>query len=179
MREFDLFEEAGVDAFPPTHPQNPVNPEEEPPTHPQNSVNPEGKPPTHPQNPVNPEEKPPTHPQNPVNPEEEPPTHPQNSVNPSGEAASVISNAEASALTANPMFAHFARGRQGTFEEILASFRQMLADSSSTVQAEVMAKITPAASQTTLDVPLTERQRAIARAAGMTYREYYTLLHTK
>ncbi len=93
------------------------------------------------------------------------------------EAFSAIGEKEAEELTAHPMFSRFARGRQGSFEEILMAFREMLAVSPSQARETVSAKMTPAASQTTLDVALTERQRAIARAAGMTYREYYAILN--
>ncbi len=44
---------------PPTHPQDPVNPNGLPPMHPQDPVNPNGLPPTHPQDPVYPISEPP------------------------------------------------------------------------------------------------------------------------
>ncbi len=94
------------------------------------------------------------------------------------EISSEIDAKEAVFLTSHPMFSRFARGRQESFDEILAGFREMLAVfPSQSEESAISAKITPAASQTTADVALTERQRAIARAAGMTYLEYYRILH--
>ncbi len=91
---------------------------------------------------------------------------------------SEIGEEETATLVSHPMFAHFARGRQGSFDQIVSSFRKMLAVLPEKNHREnVSAKMTPAASQAVSDVPLTERQRAIARAAGMTYREYYSFLN--
>lgn len=42
--------------------------------------------------------------------------------------------------------------------------------------ASLSAKMTPHMGYAAPDLALTERQRAIARAAGMTYREYYTMM---
>ncbi len=90
---------------------------------------------------------------------------------------SAMDEKEAEELIAHPMFFRFARGRQGSFDEILSAFREMLAVSPAKNGETVSAKMTPAAAQMTADVALTERQRAIARAAGMTYREYYAILN--
>ncbi len=84
---------------------------------------------------------------------------------------------EAEALCAHPMFSHFAKGRGESFDKLLLAFREMLrADKREEPQKEIEAKITPSATMAAVDVPLTERQRAICRAAGMTYREYYALM---
>jgi hypothetical protein len=85
---------------------------------------------------------------------------------------------EAEELASHPMFPRFARGRQGSFHEILVAFREMLHVSCRMDPTETLtAKMTPAATQAVSDVALTERQRAIARAAGMSYREYYHILN--
>ena len=77
----------------------------------------------------------------------------------------------------HPMFAHFAKGKRGNIEDICRDFKEMLATAGVTPQTDVAAKMTPSVSGTASpDVALTERQRMIARAAGMSYREYYALV---
>ena len=94
-----------------------------------------------------------------------------------GETAE-MSDDETETLASHPMFPRFARGRQGSFHEILVAFREMLHVSCRMDPTETLtAKMTPAATQAVSDVALTERQRAIARAAGMSYREYYHILN--
>lgn len=94
-----------------------------------------------------------------------------------GEPA-VMNDDETETLASHPMFPRFARGRKGSFHEILVAFREMLQVSSRMDPSETLtAKMTPAATQAVSDVALTERQRAIARAAGMSYREYYHILN--
>ena len=94
-----------------------------------------------------------------------------------GETAE-MSDDETETLASHPMFPRFARGRKGSFHEILVAFREMLQVSSRMDPSETLtAKMTPAATQAVSDVALTERQRAIARAAGMSYREYYHILN--
>lgn len=89
-----------------------------------------------------------------------------------------MSDDETETLASHPMFPRFARGRKGSFHEILEAFREMLQVSSRMDPSETLtAKMTPAATQAVSDVALTERQRAIARAAGMSYREYYHILN--
>lgn len=89
-----------------------------------------------------------------------------------------MSDDEAEELASHPMFPRFARGRQGSFHEILVAFREMLHVSCRMDPTETLAaKMTPTATQAVSDVALTERQRAIARAAGMSYREYYHILN--
>ena len=89
-----------------------------------------------------------------------------------------MSDDETETLASHPMFPRFARGRKGSFHEILVAFREMLQVSSRMDPSETLtAKMTPAATQAVSDVALTERQRAIARGAGMSYREYYHILN--
>ena len=82
-------------------------------------------------------------------------------------------------VLSHPMFAHFAKDKKGDIDTICRDFRTMLAALSSLpADAMVAAKITPCVSQNASpDLALTERQRMIARAAGMSYREYYTLVN--
>lgn len=80
-------------------------------------------------------------------------------------------------VLSHPMFAHFAKDKKGDLDTICKDFRAMLT-ASAAVSADITAKITPCVSQNASpDLALTERQRMIARAAGMSYREYYTLIH--
>ena len=81
-------------------------------------------------------------------------------------------------VLSHPMFARFAKGKRGNIEEICLDFREMLSSMPKTEISDVSAKMTPSvAGNASPDVALTERQRMIARAAGMTYREYYTLVN--
>ena len=94
-----------------------------------------------------------------------------------GETAE-MSDDETETLASHPMFPRFARGRKGSFHEILVAFREMLQVSSRMDPSETLtAKMTPAATQAVSDVALTERQRAIARAAGMSDRDDYHILN--
>ncbi len=96
------------------------------------------------------------------------------------DAPPAMNEKEAEALCAHPMFSHFACGRGEPFDKLLLAFREMLrADSREATSNEIEAKMTPSATMAAVDVPLTERQRAICRAAGMTYREYYALMENK
>ena len=80
-------------------------------------------------------------------------------------------------VIAHPMFAYFARGKKGDIDEICRDFKDMLALSSGSPSG-FTAKITPSvAGNATPDLSLTERQRRMARAAGMSYREYFTLVN--
>lgn len=85
-------------------------------------------------------------------------------------------------LVANPMFVHFAHGRNDSFDAVLHDFERMLSAGgqvpASHMGAADAARMTPAAHPATMDVALNERQRALARAAGMSYREYYELART-
>ena len=90
-----------------------------------------------------------------------------------------LSETRMAELAANPMFAHFAHGRTGSLNTILRDFERMLSaggrDRPSRMCASDAARVTPTAQIATADVALNERQRALARAAGMSYREYYDL----
>ncbi len=80
-------------------------------------------------------------------------------------------------VLSHPMFAHFAKDKKGDLDTICRDFRAMLLSAPSPAY-DISAKITPCVSQNASpDLALTERQRMIARAAGMSYREYYTLVN--
>ncbi len=82
-----------------------------------------------------------------------------------------------SAAFTHPMFASFAKGKRGEITQICRDFMEMLSSESIEKRtATVNAKMTPSFSHAAPDVPLTERQRMIARAAGLSYREYYAAL---
>ena len=81
-------------------------------------------------------------------------------------------------VLSHPMFVHFAKDKKGDLDTICRDFRLMLGAASSSVSSDITAKITPCVSHNASpDLALTERQRMIARAAGMSYREYYTLVN--
>ena len=100
---------------------------------------------------------------------------------PDGQAVS-LSDARRAELVANPMFIHFARGRVDSLDILLREFEQMLAAGGqaqlSRMAASDAARVTPCVHTATADIALSERQRALARAAGMSYREYYELART-
>ena len=77
---------------------------------------------------------------------------------------------------ANPMFAVFARGRSGSVESAVRDFEKMLAAGRSTLSEEELMKMTPGAYSSASGTALSERQRKIARDAGMSYREYYEII---
>ncbi|MBQ8497150.1 MAG: hypothetical protein IJ489_06845 [Clostridia bacterium] len=78
----------------------------------------------------------------------------------------------------HPMFAHFAKGKRGNIEDICRDFKNMLSAMPKNDIHNITAKMTPSVSANAApDLALTERQRMIARAAGMSYREYYTLVN--
>lgn len=81
-------------------------------------------------------------------------------------------------FSANPMFAHFARGRRDGIAKICRDFEAMLAAGGYSDCGDVgmTAKMTPSVGAATPDVALSDRQRELARAAGMSYREYYELI---
>jgi beta-lactamase superfamily II metal-dependent hydrolase len=94
-----------------------------------------------------------------------------------GEGEEISAEAFAKTL-ANPMFALFARGRSGGIEEGVRDFEKMLMDGRSTLTEEEIMKMTPGACGSYLGNALSERQRKIARDAGMSYREYYEIIRT-
>jgi hypothetical protein len=88
-------------------------------------------------------------------------------------------SADAFAKTlANPMFALFARGRSGSIEEAVRDFEKMISAGRSTLTEDELMKMTPGAVGFAGGNALTERQRRIAREAGMSYREYYEVIRT-
>ncbi|MBQ8448051.1 MAG: hypothetical protein IJX27_03855 [Clostridia bacterium] len=88
-------------------------------------------------------------------------------------------SAESFAKTlANPMFAVFARGRSGGIEEAVRDFEKMLSAGKEGISEEMLLKMTPGAFECAGDVALSERQRKIARQAGMSYREYYEIIRS-
>ena len=98
---------------------------------------------------------------------------------PEGEAAQAISAEDFARVLANPMFAFFARGRAESAEILAQEFENMLAAGKSTLSEEALMKMTPSAGFSAVGgVALSERQRKIARDAGMSYREYYEIIRT-
>ena len=100
-----------------------------------------------------------------------------------GDAAEEDSGEEISAdafakTLANPMFALFARGRSGSIEEAVRDFEKMISAGRSTLTEDELMKMTPGAVGFAGGNALTERQRRIAREAGMSYREYYEGIRT-
>ena len=100
-----------------------------------------------------------------------------------GEAAEEDGGEEISAdafakTLANPMFALFARGRSGSIEEAVRDFEKMISAGRSTLTEDELMKMTPGAVGFAGGNALTERQRRIAREAGMSYREYYEVIRT-
>ncbi len=78
---------------------------------------------------------------------------------------------------ANPMFAVFAKGRSTDISTAVRDFLSMMEAGRSLLTEEAMMKMTPHNGFSGADgVALTERQRKIARDAGMSYREYYELI---
>ncbi len=78
---------------------------------------------------------------------------------------------------ANPMFAVFARGRSGSVEDAVRDFEKMIAAGRNSLSEEDIMKMTPGTGFCTAGgVALSERQRKIARDAGMSYREYYEII---
>lgn len=81
-------------------------------------------------------------------------------------------------LSSHPLYERFAKGKSGDEKEILTDFREMLAlmdEKKEKRDAAIGAMMTPPARSAVPDVALSERQKTIARAAGMTYQEYYEL----
>ena len=95
----------------------------------------------------------------------------------SAEAEAISAEVFAKTL-ANPMFAVFARGRSGSIEEAILDFEKMIAAGRSTLSEEELMKMTPGAYSAASGTVLSERQRRIARDAGMSYREYYEIIRS-
>ena len=108
------------------------------------------------------------------------PQEEENGAEESREEACEEINAESFAKTlANPMFAVFARGRSGSVDEIVRDFEKMLLAGKDGISEEMLMKMTPGAFERAGGgAALSERQRRIARDAGMSYREYYEIIRT-
>jgi hypothetical protein len=93
------------------------------------------------------------------------------------ENASEIDSQVFAATLSNPMFAVFARGRNTDINTAVRDFLFMLKEGRDLIREEVIMRMTPHAGFAGADgIALTERQRKIARDAGMSYREYYDII---
>lgn len=82
-------------------------------------------------------------------------------------------------LRSHPMFSRFAKGKNMQEDELYRDFEEMISlDTMQNMKNEAVlaSKMTPPAQFAIPDVSLTARQKEIARAAGMTYKEYYELI---
>lgn len=92
-----------------------------------------------------------------------------------------ISDADIRRIIADPMFVCFAKGKTQDITSLCRDFCTMLAQGEnamekSNLSESVLARVTPGGGNYGGGVVLTERQRALARSAGMSYREYYDLI---
>lgn len=92
-----------------------------------------------------------------------------------------ISDADMRRIIADPMFVCFAKGKTQDIASLCRDFCTMLAQGEnamekSNLSESVLARVTPGGGNYGAGVVLTERQRALARSAGMSYREYYDLI---
>ncbi|MGN1096100.1 MAG: hypothetical protein ACI4QR_06895 [Eubacteriales bacterium] len=102
---------------------------------------------------------------------------PEEPSEPYTESEEQISSEEFSRVLQNPMFAFFARGRRGSIDEAVRDFSKMLSAGRNSISEEDLQKMTPGVSFGAFsEIALSERQRRIAREAGMSYREYYNML---
>ena len=93
------------------------------------------------------------------------------------ENASEIDSQVFAATLSNPMFAVFARGRNTDINTAVRDFLFMLKEGRDLIREEAILRMTPHAGFAGADgIALTERQRKIARDAGMSYREYYDII---
>lgn len=92
-----------------------------------------------------------------------------------GETAA-LTDAEKRRLLANPMFLTFASGKAQGLDELIADFHKMLSLNGDAPKVSARSRATPSPSAASPDYALSERQRRIARDAGMSYREYYGFL---
>ena len=87
------------------------------------------------------------------------------------ENASEIDSQVFAATLSNPMFAVFARGRNTDINTAVRDFLFMLKEGRDLIREEVIMRMTPHAGFAGADgIALTERQRKIARDAGMSDR---------
>lgn len=87
-----------------------------------------------------------------------------------------ISDEEKRAALRDPMFLMFAKGRTQGIDEIISDFCAMLRAAGREERISVKARMTPTSGAVSPEYALSERQRRIARDAGMSYREYYGFL---
>lgn len=97
------------------------------------------------------------------------------------EVQTEISDADMRRIIADPMFVCFAKGKTQDIASLCRDFCTMLAQGEnamekSNLSESVLARVTPGGGNYGAGVVLTERQRALARSAGMSYREYYDLI---
>lgn len=88
-----------------------------------------------------------------------------------------ISDEEFSRALKNPMFPMFSRGRNESVEQSVRNFCKMIAAGKNSVSEEDRIRMTPYSGYGVVsDMALSERQKKIAREAGMSYREYYEII---
>lgn len=87
-----------------------------------------------------------------------------------------ISDEEKRAALRDPMFFAFANGKDGKMDDIISDFCLMLRDGGREERISSAARITPTCGAISPEYALSERQRRIARDAGMSCREYYGFL---
>ena len=97
------------------------------------------------------------------------------------EVQTEISDADMRRIIADPMFVCFAKGKTQDIASLCRDFCTMLAQGENAMEKSnlsdsVLARVTPGGGNYGAGVVLTERQRALARSAGMSYREYYDLI---
>lgn len=94
-----------------------------------------------------------------------------------GEEDFHISDEEFSRALKNPMFPMFSRGRNESVEQSVRNFCKMIAAGKNSVSEEDRIRMTPYSGYGVVsDISLSERQKKIAREAGMSYREYYEII---
>lgn len=88
-----------------------------------------------------------------------------------------ISDEEFSRALKNPMFPMFSRGRNESVEQSVRNFCKMIDAGKNSVSEEDRIRMTPYSGYGVVsDIALSERQKKIAREAGMSYREYYEII---
>lgn len=94
-----------------------------------------------------------------------------------GEEDFRISDEDFSRALKNPMFPMFSRGRNESVEQSVRNFCKMIAAGKNSVSEEDRIRMTPYSGYGVVsDIALSERQKKIAREAGMSYREYYEII---
>ena len=97
------------------------------------------------------------------------------------EVQTEISDADMRRIISDPMFICFAKGKTQDIASLCRDFCTMLAQGGREgekggISQSVLVRVTPGGGNYGGGVVLTERQRALARSAGMSYREYYDLI---